>query len=498
MTAPTGKRRSNNKPNKYNPPNFIITSLAAVTLLFSAACGESPQPTPDPGSNTNPTRAQSLPTNAARPTRPNSQTSLVGELDPTFGDGGKVTNDFGSDTEEIRDIAVRPDGKIVVLGETWPKQLPRFTLARYNPDGTLDEDFGDGGLVVTETTDQDYNRGTPHALLLQPDGKIVVGGGSTSPDYNHGVFAVMRYNEDGTLDEEFGHAGRVTTALNEAVRSSSADELHALALQPDGKIVAAGITGEFPPDMGVARFNPDGTLDDDFGDGGKVVLDIDGSDDGAYAVAVQEDGKIVVGGYASSEGGVEFKDFALVRLNEDGTPDEEFGDAGKVRTELGIDQEDAAHAIVVHPDGKITLAGPSVVGPQQCTTQVGICWRFGYGLAQYYADGTLDDDFGNDGIVTRDLLYSAANYALVRLPDGKLATGGYVSRADFALALFNPDGTQVESFGDKGVARTAFGTYSDYAYALALQPDGKLLLAGTAVVDPDDILNGDFAIARYR
>jgi uncharacterized delta-60 repeat protein len=422
----------------------------------------------------------------------------VGELDPTFGDGGKVTNDFGSDLEEIRGIAVQEDGKIVVLGETWPKQIPRFTLARYNPDGTLDEEFGDEGLVVTETTEQDYQRGIPHALLLQPDGKIVVGGGSTSPDHNHGVFALMRYNEDGTLDEDFGPDGRVVIALNDEKYGSFADEIYALALQSDGKIVAAGITGEYPQDIGVARFNDDGTLDEDFGDGGKVALDIEGSDDGAYAVAVQEDGKILVTGYASSEGGVEFKDYALVRLNEDGALDEDFGDGGIVRTELGNNQEDTARAIVLHPDGKITLAGPSVVGPQQCTTQVGICWRFGYGLAQYNSDGTLDEEFGDGGIVTRDLLYSAANYGLVRLPDGKLATGGYVSRADFALALFNSDGTPVESFGNKGVVRTEFGIYSDYAYALAQQPDGKLLLAGTAVVDPENILNGDFAIVRYR
>jgi uncharacterized delta-60 repeat protein len=129
---------------------------------------------------------------------------------------------------------------------------------------------------------------------------------------------------------------------------------------------------------------------------------------------------------------------------------------------------------------------------------VGICWRFGYGLAQYNPDGSLDEDFGDNGIVTRDLLYSAGNYALARLPDGELATGGYVSRADFALALFNADGSPIDDFGDKGVVRTEFGIFSDYAYALAQQPDGKLLLAGTAVVDPDNVLNGDFAIVRYR
>jgi uncharacterized delta-60 repeat protein len=248
--------------------------------------------------------------------------------------------------------------------------------------------------------------------------------------------------------------------------------------------------------MGVARYNPDGSLDDTFGDGGKVVTDFAGDDDGAYAVGIQEDGKIVVAGYASSESGLDYYDFALVRYNEDGTMDEDFGDGGRLRTDLGYEQRNEAHGMVIHPDGKITLAGPSVVGAQFC--QASACWKFGYGLAQYNSDGSLDEDFGDGGIVTRDFLASAGNYALVRLPNGQLATGGYEGYKDFSLALYNPDGSLDERFGDEGIVITRFGDYQDQAYALALQPDGKLLLAGIATVDPDDIMNGDFAIARYR
>jgi uncharacterized delta-60 repeat protein len=489
MTAPIGRHRSHSKPKL---PHLLITSLAAVTLLFSTACGESPPPTPEP----EPTQSQSLPLNTPRPTQTGSRISLVGELDPTFGHVGKVTTDLGSTLDEIRGMAVQPDGKIVVVGEAWPERQPKFTLARYHSDGSLDEDFGDAGTVVTSIFDESWDRGSPHAILLQPDGKIVIGGGSKSPDYAHGIFALLRYTPDGSLDRDFGHDGIVQTALYEESYSSSDDEIYALALQPDGKIVAAGSTGTYPPDVGVARYNPDGSLDETFGDGGKVVTDFGGDDDGAYAVGVQDDGKIVVGGYTSAEGGIEFYDFALVRYNEDGTLDKDFGDGGWLRTDLDYGQQDEAHSMVIHPDGKITLGGPSVVGAQFCGASA--CWKFGYGLVQYNPDGSLDEDFGHAGIVTRDFTVSAGNYALVRLPNGQLATGGYSGQANFSLALYNADGTLDESFGKEGVVITSFGEYQDQAYAIALQPDGKLLLAGTAVVDTEDILNGDFAIARYK
>jgi uncharacterized delta-60 repeat protein len=279
MTARTGKRRIN---SKHKLPNLIITSLAAVTLLFGAACGEAPQPAPGP----EPTQSNS-PRDTPRPTETDSRTFLIGELDPTFGEEGLATTDMGSTLDEIRGMVVQPDGKIVVVGEAWPQRQPKFALARYNPDGSLDENFGDGGKVVTSIREESWDRGMPHAILLQPDGKIVVGGATTHPDYSHGVFALMRYNEDGALDEEFGEGGIVQTVLYEESYSTTDDEIFALALQPDGKIVAVGSTGNYPPDMGMARYNPDGSLDEEFGDGGKVVTDLSGDDEGAYAVGIK-------------------------------------------------------------------------------------------------------------------------------------------------------------------------------------------------------------------
>ncbi|MBA2434942.1 MAG: hypothetical protein H0V54_07660, partial [Chthoniobacterales bacterium] len=234
---------------------------------------------------------------------------MDGDLDPTFGTNGKVTTDFGTIIDEARAVAVQPDGKIVTAGATVGGNFFDFALARYNTDGSLDITFGTGGKV---TTAFNTNNDEAFAVALQADGKIVAAGFAVIGGTDD--FALARYNTNGSLDTTFGTGGKVTTAFG-----SSIDRAHAVAVQPDGKIVAAGraVIGGGSFDFALARYNTDGSLDTTFGTGGKVTTACGSSNDEAFAVALQPDGKIVAAGRVFSNK----EDFALARYNTDGSLD---------------------------------------------------------------------------------------------------------------------------------------------------------------------------------
>ncbi|HEY3139535.1 MAG TPA: hypothetical protein VGJ86_00300 [Acidimicrobiales bacterium] len=208
-----------------------------------------------------------------------------GSLDPTFGDGGKVTTDFDLESDVAAALILQRDGKLVAAAEA-------FGLVRYNADGSLDRAFGDGGRVRTDFGGQGQQA---HALAVQRDGKFVAAG---RVDGLIGGFALARYNPDGTLDTTFGTGGLVISGLG-----GNVDYATALVVQPDGRLVAAG----FP---GLIRFNPDGTLDTTFGDGGKVFSDM-----ATAALVVQAGRRLVTAGTAVTE-------------HDDGSVDINFGLAG--------------------------------------------------------------------------------------------------------------------------------------------------------------------------
>src|SRR5947209_5776224 len=256
-----------------------------------------------------------------------------GDLDATFGTGGRVLTDFGGGAG-ARALALQADGRIVVAGLSRVGVGDDFALARYNPNGSLDSSFGSGGRVLTDFGLDDEAR----AVVLQADGKIVVAGGSGGA-----FFALARYNADGTLDPSFGSEGRVCTNVG------GRDGARALALQSDGKIVVAGFSDVVGFGFALARYNPDGSLDPSFGSGGRVLT---GGVALARGLALQSDGKIVVAGFSDAGGG---QDFALARYNPDGTLDLTFGTGGKVTTDFG--GFDDAFALALPTDGKIVVAG---------------------------------------------------------------------------------------------------------------------------------------------
>jgi uncharacterized delta-60 repeat protein len=398
-----------------------------------------------------------------------------GVLDPGFGTGGKVTTAFGSGYDTAYAIAVQRDGKLVAAGSSGNGSNYDFALARYHRNGTLDTSFGSGGKVTT-AIGSSHDSGS--ALVLQPDGKLVVAGyASTSSSTS--AFALARYHPSGTLDPGFGAGGKVMTALG----SGAEDGANALALQPDGKLVAAGaVSIGSRSAFALARYNRNGSLDTSFGQGGKVTTAIGSGWGHALALVVQQDGRLVVAGAASD--GSDY-DLALLRYNANGTLDPSFGSGGLVTTEIGPGY-DSANAIALRPGGKLVVAGQSWNGS-----------RYDLLLARYSPNGTLDPSFGSGGKATTAISSGdAVAKALAVQPDGKLVAAGTSSNAglqQFALARFSPNGTLDPSFGSEGKVTTAVGPDFDGAYALALQPDGKVVAAGTT----NDSSGSDFALVRY-
>jgi uncharacterized delta-60 repeat protein len=274
-----------------------------------------------------------------------------GTLDTSFGTGGKVLTDFGVSAQSDS-IAVQPDGKILVAGFANLDGGDNFEVVRYNSDGTLDTSFGTGGKVTTDfgLSTQGFSFAQANSLAVQQDGKIVLAGMAVLNSVRN--FAVVRYNSNGTLDAGFGNGGKVTTPFATPNPSSDNVSAESVAVQPDGKIVAAGLAGF---DVALARYNSNGTIDPGFGTGGKVTTSISPSYDSASSVSIQRDGKIVVAGRTVTLSDGNFHSL-LVRYNSNGMLDTAFGAGGNLTNIFGGDNE-AVSSIAIQLDGKIVAAG---------------------------------------------------------------------------------------------------------------------------------------------
>ena len=395
----------------------------------------------------------------------------AGALDPTFSGDGIVTTDLGGTDDQAHSVAIQSDGKIVVAGYTYNGSNYDFVVVRYNADATLDTSFGSDGIVTTDlggTNDQAYS------VAIQSDGKIVVTG-CTYNGSNHD-FVVVRYNTDGSLDTSFSDDGWVTSDF-----SGSDDQGYSVAVQSDGKIVVAGYRYDgLVYDMALARYNSDGTLDNSFDGDGKVITSWN-NNEFAYSVAIQADGKIVVAGTRSFYDGSGSNDFALVRYNSDGSLDTSFDGDGILVTNMG--GEDVARSLAIQSDGKIVVAGYRYDG-----------LVYDIALARYNSDGTLDNSFDGDGKVITSWNNNEFAYSVAIQADGKIVVAGTRSfydgsgSNDFALVRYNSDGSLDTSFDGDGILVTNLGG-SDVGYSVAIQSDGKIVVAGTD--------SHDFGIVRY-
>jgi len=265
-----------------------------------------------------------------------------GTLDTTFGSSGKVIQPIGSAIDYGYSLAIQPDGKILLSGYCQGLSNSDFCIARFNSNGTLDTTFGTSGKVIQPIgSSNDWGR----SLVIQPDGKILLGGNCS------GDFCIARFNSDGTLDTSFNSSGKVLQPIG-----SSFDWGRSLAIQPDGKILFGGecINGIINSDFCIARFNSNGTLDRTFGNSGKVIQSIGSFYDAGQSLAIQPDGKILFGGECID--GIINSDFCIARFNSNGTLDNSFGNGGKVIQPIGS-LDDEGYSLAIQPDGKILLGG---------------------------------------------------------------------------------------------------------------------------------------------
>lgn len=341
-----------------------------------------------------------------------------GVLDPTFGSGGVVVTDMSrSKSYDVgRAVALQPDGKIIVAGQSTAGL--GMALARYNTNGDLDASFGSEGKVITKIA------GIAYALAVQPDGKVVVTG-SVDRRTGNGI-ALARFQPDGTLDARFATNGVALTTI----RSTGSDDVgEALALQSDGTIVVAGhSTNTNGSAFTILRYQSDGTLDPSFGAKGRVVTTVGGADSTsrASAVDVRPDGRIVAAGSSSPQG--KHSRFALARYQPDGTLDTSFGDAGTITTQIG-DSRSFAYASAIGTD---SLDRILVIG------SAGLLRTGDFALARYNADGTLDPSFGTRGVVATDFDGGDDRaFGLAFQPDGRALAAGY-SASGLALARYVP------------------------------------------------------------
>jgi uncharacterized delta-60 repeat protein len=402
----------------------------------------------------------------------------AGDLDLSFGGGDGIgTIDFAPGYyEEAADLAIQSDGRMLVIGNKYPQDQPLdFNIARFLVDGSPDPAFGQGGIVATNFSVP--ATGNPSAdlaagLAVQPDQKIVLVGRmnpngtleSSDPSLD---IALLRYNPDGTLDNTFGVNGKVRTdtGLNDSGTS--------VAVQPDGKIVVVGERGFGSPerDAVVARYNADGSLDPTFSTDGLAIIDNGiGNGISAAAVTIQPDGRILAGGSVVEGGDL---DFAIIRLNTDGSLDSTFGVDGIVRTKFGTGLTEYVifKGLALQSDGKIVAAGVSD----------SIDGQSNFAVARYNADGSLDSTFDSDGKLIVPAGSAPNRVQGIDLDSsGRIVLTGWINgpgfNADLVLMRLMPNGALDSAFGSNGIVYKDFGG-TDGGADVVVQPDGNIIVA---------------------
>jgi len=405
--------------------------------------------------------------------------AVPGELDPSFGVGGKVQAPFGPESF-AGGVAVQADGKILVAGS--PEGASGFSIARLLPNGAPDPSWGAGGVATTPLSKFAYAKD----VAVQPDGKVVAVGEAPGPENED--FAIVRYLVNGALDPSFGEGGIVILPVG-----AFGDRAHAVTIGPGGRIAVVGVAE--PPSLrdavGVAMLESDGTPEAAFaGDGTTVIQTESGEDDRGEGVAFQSDGKIVIADSTGAGGG---DGFTLIRLGLDGKPDSSFGGDGVVETPIpgegGIEEGRIAD-VLVQPDGKIVGGG---YGFDYTGTPPDFVGKFE--IARYLPNGELDPSFGGGGLAGVRLPgEDSFGRALGLAADGKLVLGGTYDVSENpleeheapALVRFNPNGSLDPSFGSGGIVLEPLGSNieEESIEALALQPDGKIVTAGSRYQEP--------------
>ncbi len=461
--------------------------------------------------------------------------NIDGSLDASFGAGGQITTNVSGD-DTASGIALTPDGKIVVVGRSVGAGFANvFSIVRYNSDGTLDTTFSGDGKATTALAANNSAQAT--AVAVQSDGKIIVAGDNVDP-LGDSHFALVRYRTNGTLDTTFNSNGKLLTSFGISANSvaiqsdgkivtagygnnnfaiarfnsngsydstfdgdgqvetdfvGGLDVAYAVAVQPDGKLVVAGTANESSSGQAyfaISRYNVNGSLDSTWDGDGKVITAIGTSNNAAHSIAVQSNGRVVIGGLYFNTSSVRFES-ALIRYNSNGALDSNFGVGGIATPSLGVAGSDNQIAgIVLDTEGRIIASGSA---QSDRGNRDFVVARF-TGDAVIQSAGDLDTTFGNGGKTTTEFFAepnSRDEYgtASVVQPDGKtIVVGGS------QVARFNVDGTPDLTFGDSAVAKFS-GTATD----VVLRSDGSVFVAGYRyVTNVDGSQTGYFALSAYN
>jgi uncharacterized delta-60 repeat protein len=375
-------------------------------------------------------------------------------------------------------VAIQPDKRIVAVGElidgasNW-----YFGAFRYLPNGELDPSFGEGGWVDTDLGSFEF----PHAVALQLDGGIVVAG---EGDCRYaGCFLLARYRPDGSLDPGFGDGGIVRTPFGLVQGARAFD----VSLAPDGRIVAAGFVqkggdGQDSSHFAVARYLPDGRLDQSFSRDGRATVDFGYGNDIAYAVAHQRGGRIVVAGQGTRNLYRTEDDFAFARFRQNGRLDRTFSGDGRRTVNFGARRFDVAYGLAVR-GRSIVATGGTVVAAERAPSVAVVRLTWSGGLARGFGRRrALPAPGGGIG------------RAVLAEPGGRILVGGRAysdssqDASDWALLRYGRGGRLDPTFGGDGIVVTDFGTGEDSVRALALR-DGRILAAGSIYANQ--------ALARY-
>jgi uncharacterized delta-60 repeat protein len=391
----------------------------------------------------------------------------AGERDPNFGANGSVIVNFGGVINILTDAVLQADGKIVVVGRAGPNSSQEsFALARLNADGSLDASFGAGGKVLTDLDNNPNTSETLRSVAIQPDGKIVVGGSASviSGNASLGVFAIVRYNTNGTLDQSFGSGGKVYTNIE----GSASEAISKILLLSDGKILAFAehhASGNVSRIL-VVRYRSDGYEDNVLGQSSRLFIDSPQNNTRFYDAVIQQPGdRILISGWTSytlpncsqqCQGTAPF----LTRYSSDFILDRKFG--RKAGREVGAKFDDFT-SVAILPDGTLAVAGKKI--------------------RRFTANGRLDTTFAAVEETTE---------RAVQKSDGKFAGCGSLGigtlNRDVITSLYNPNGTLI------GTDRIDIGT-QDFCSEILSQTDGKFLVAGTAYRSSGTI--SDFFLVRY-
>jgi uncharacterized delta-60 repeat protein len=442
-----------------------------------------------------------------------------GSLDASWGSGGRVTaampsasNDYASNM-----TITQPDGKIIVVGTSYgpgsPYSAPRLALTRYNSDGSLDANFGQGGnAVFAYDTSLFVN---PSAVSVDGSGRILVAGNTPSYYFDYYYpndhFAVLRLNPDGSPDTTFGQGGRaVLPQFSTGGAYENDSSASSVAVDAAGHIVLAGTASPYTfggvgSRFVVARLNGDGSLDTSFGSGGETTVSYDTGDpysyesDTAASMALDASGHVVVAGTASRyTNGIYGSRFAVTRLNSDGSLDNRFGSGGKTTISFGGNNNSAA-GVGIDPSGRIVVAGSA--GNNYFESALAVA-------RLNAADGSLDQGFGTGGestVTNFGAGYSGAQASQMAIDAaGRIAVVGQAfasyGGSDFAVALFKTNGCPDVDFGLEGTVTTTLTSggsdHSNNAIGAAFDSAGRLVVAGNTYSNPDQT-HSNFAVIRY-